>query len=228
MKHVISILSVLILAVFLVPVLAQGHAAHHPAQQAVQPDTSSGMTMMKGKMMQGKMMGSKAMMKGGKMHGGMMGGKGMMGHMGCGKMMGMHGPMMGAFHTIHHLPDLQKKLNLNDDQVQKLKSIRAVFLKNKIDREAEIQKKKVDLDMLIDKNASPAQVRKVLKGIFDAKLELQVSAYETSQKMLGVLTLEQREQFKGQKKKCMMGMMGGMMEGMKGGMKGSGMMGCGK
>ncbi len=212
MKHRIFILSVLMLAIFLVPVLAQGHAAHHPAQQAVRPDTTGGMTMMKG-----KMMGGKAMMKGGKMHGGMMS------HMAGGKMMGMHGPMMGAFHTIHHLPDLQKKLNLNDNQVQKLKSIRAEFLKSKIDREADIKKKKVDLNMLIDKNASPAQVRKVLKGIFDAKLALQVSAYETSQKMLGVLTLEQREQFKSQKKKCMMGMMGSMMEGMKGGM-----MGCGK
>ncbi len=205
MKQVISILSILILAVFVVPVWSQGDAEHHPAQQAIRPDTTTGMSMMKSAMMQGKMMGGK-----GQMQGHMKGGHGMMGKMDCGHKMAMHGPLMGAFHTIHHLPDLQKQLTLNDDQVQKLKNIQADFLKRKIDLKAVIQKEKVDLKMLVDKNASPAQVRKVLKGILDTKLELQINAYETSQKMLSVLTLEQREQFKSKKKKCKMGMMGGM------------------
>jgi len=215
MKSLISILSILVLAFFVLPVGAQGHADHHPdGNAAVQGDSASGMGMMKGGMMQGGMMKS-----------GMMGGKGMCSGMMKGGMkggmMGMHSPLMKSMHTIKHLPDLKSKLDLTDAQVNKLKDMRTNYLKQKADWEAAIKKSEIDLKALVDKKASPSEIRKTLKSLYDVKLDMKVAAYETAQKMLSVLNKEQLEKYKTKMSGCMGGgMMGGKKGGMMGGKKG--------
>jgi len=203
MKSLISILSILVLAFFVLPVGAQGHAAHHPDENsAVQGDSASKMGMMKGGMMQGGMMGGKSMCSG------MMKG-------------GMKGGMMGN-HTIKHLPDLKSKLDLTDAQVNKLKDLRTNYLKQKADWEAAIKKSEIDLKTLVDKKASPSEIRKALKSLYDVKLDMKVAAYETTQKMLSVLNKEQLEKYKTKMSGCMDG---GMMDGKKGEKKGKTMKG---
>ena len=228
MKVMISVLSIVVLAFFIVPVGAQGHASHHSGQNAiVQADSARGMGMMKG-----GMMGGKGMMQGGMMHSNMMGRKTMMGGMMTmckqmmkggmmggsmmssmmGGMMGMHSPLMKSMHTIHHLPQLQSKLNLSDAQVEKLKTMQSVFLKEKIDLEASTKKKEIDLQQLIDKNAPVSKIRAVLKTIYDNKFRMQVTAYETAQKMLSVLSEDQLKKYKNQTTNCSKMMGSGMMK----------------
>lgn len=171
----------------------------------------SGGMMMGGKgMMQGGMMGGKkhcGMMGGkGMMQGGMKGHQGMMGGMG---MMGMKDPLHKYMHTIHHLPDMQAKFNLEDSQVSKLKELRADFLKKLADWKATLEKKNIDLKMLLDKNASASDVKKLLSSYYDVKVTIKVTAYEVANKMRSLLTMEQKQQFDATLGKCKM--MGGMM-----------------
>ena len=218
MRLLSVVVSMFVLALFVIPGVAQYQSAHHPQPaQAVQADSSNGMGMMQGSMMQGgmmpgSMMGGKekrqcCMMSGKRMMpGGMMGKKGMMG----GKM-GMHGPMHKFMHMVHHLPDLQAKLNLNNDQVSKLKQIRADFLKKQADWKAGLEKKQIDLGLLLDKNASASEVKKLLSSSCDTKVEMQVAAYQTATKMRALLTPEQRQKLKSVMTMGMCKMMGGKM-----------------
>lgn len=131
--------------------------------------------------------------------------------------------MMSKYkHIVYHLPKMKNKLGLSDEQVARLKKIKINFLKSQIDREAEIKKKELDLRELLDSEASVSDVRKVLKSIYDVKLDMKVSLYQTAKEMLSVLTKEQREKLKNMQMKMMQGMM------MRGMMQGGGMMMHGK
>ncbi len=215
MKLFTVVMSMFVLALFAMPGISQENPAHHPAQaQTVQADSAAGAGMMSGGMMGGKgmMMGGKSKkqcgMMGGKgmKQGGMMGHKGMMGGM---SMMGMKDPMHKYMHTVKHLPDLQTKLNLTDDQVSKLKQLRADFLKKLADWKASLEKKSIDLGMLLDKNASASEVKKMLSSYYDVKVTIKVNAYEVANKMRSLLSMQQREQFDSTIGKCKM--MGSMM-----------------
>lgn len=192
---------------------SQDHAAHHPDQtRAVQADTSAGHGMMGSGMMSGGMMGSGSGMMGGKgmMKCGQMGGKGMM-H-GKGKM-GSHGPLHRYMHIVHHLPGMKAELGLSDDQLDQIKNIQSDFLKQNIDWKADIEKRQIDLGLLLDKEGTVTDVRKALKPISNVKLEQKVAYYETARKMLSLLTAEQKEKVQDSCPMCkgdgkMMGMMG--------------------
>lgn len=219
MRSLSVIFPAITILVFFFIANAQDHTAHHPEQTAtVQADTSAGMGMMPGgmmsqqgmhsmcgKMMKGGMMGSKGMMGGqGMMSGGMMGqmhGQGVMGH---------HDPMHRYMHLVYHLPGMKTKLELTDDQLGKLKTIRSDFLKRKADWDANVEKKQIDLDALLDKDAAPGDVGKILKSINDVKLEMKLASYETAQKMKAVLSPDQLERLDEMCPMCMgSGMMGG-------------------
>ncbi len=208
MRLLSVVVSLFVLALFVVPGIAQDYSAHHPRQaQVVQSNSSTGMGMMQSGMMGGKGKKQCCTMSGkGMMHGGMMGQKGMMG----GKM-GMHSPMHKYMHIVHHLPDLQAKLNLSNDQVSKLKQIRADFLKKQADWKASLKKKQIDLELLLDKNASANEVKKRLSSYYDVKVEMQAAAYQTATKMRALLTAEQQQQLKSVMTMGMCKMMGGKM-----------------
>lgn len=233
MRFLSIIFTMAIIAMLIVSANAQEHATHHPDQTAtVQTDTSGGMGMMQG-MMQGGMMGPQGMhaqCMNKMMNVGMMGGQGMMGGNGMmrggmmGNMMGMmhgqgmmghHNPMHHYTHLIYHLPDMKVKLKLSEDQVNRLKTVQADFLKRRADWNAAIDKKEVDLNLMLDKNAAPGDVEKILKSIYDVKVAMKVASYETAQKMKTVLSPDQLGKLDDSLSMCtgqgMMGMMGGQM-----------------
>jgi hypothetical protein len=194
MKSVFVIITAIIIAMFVFSTNAQDHAAHHPDEGAtVQTDTSGGMDMMED-IMQGEMMtqqGMRCPMCGKMMKGGIMGnmknmmhGQGMMKH---------RNPTHRFMHLVYHLPDMKTKLGLSEEQIVLLRNMQADFLKQKVDWEASIQKKEIDLNLLLDKNATPGDVGKILESIYDVKLQMKVSSYETAQKMRAILSADQEE-----------------------------------
>ncbi len=195
MKSLIAVFSIVLVAFFTAPAAAQ-QSDHHPDQgQAMQAGTTAGMMsgkgMMEGGMMSGMMGGQatkgKCPMCGKMMKGGMMGGRGMM----SGGMMG--GEMHRFMRAIYHLPELKAKLDLSDDQVSQLKELQTAFLKSKADWKANIEKKRIDLDNQLDNKAAASEVRKTLQAISGIKVDLKVAGYETAQKMISILTSEQKE-----------------------------------
>lgn len=210
MRKIFILFSALAVTVLYSGLYAQsGHATHHPDQQATtQSDTSNMMGKrcpMCGQMMKGGMMSGKGMMQGGMMQGGMMQGGMMQGGMMKGGMMGMmHGqsmghmdsPMMSAvMPVLHHLPDMQTKLGLSDDQLNRIKSIRADFKKKQIDRKAEIEKTNIDLKAQVDKNADTKDVSRTLEKISKLQTQIQVESYATAQKLLSILNADQRKKW---------------------------------
>ncbi len=228
MRKMIYLLSALVLGLIAYPLQAQ----EHRMMQSTQGDSAvmkSGMGKMQTQQQMPHKMGKKGqkpgMMQGkggmmGMMHGqgGMMGmmhgqdGKGMMGH----DMM-MSPVKMKVMPVMHKLLNMQEKLKLSDKQIEQLKQIKMDFEKGKIDRQAKIKKLNIDLKALVDKNASAKDIRKVLEKISALKVTCQVKAYETANKMLKVLTPQQKKQWdewlKNHKKNCCMPEKGkGMMQ----------------
>ncbi len=150
----------------------------------------------------GMMMPYHRMMGQHSMYNGMMGNRGMYGNMyqsmmgGFGMMMPgmMQGPfpMMRSMQVVNTLPEMKIQLNLTDAQMQKLADLQSGFLKKRADWVADIQKNRIDLNILFDKKASAPQVRKILDSMAGTMVDMQVAAYETSQQMLAVLTPEQQ------------------------------------
>lgn len=216
--------------------LGLGQQTEHTKQQTVRKqDTlrtkakTPGMMQMRQPMMGKGMMGNKPgmhgkmkgmmddkqgkqcnMMAGNKMMGKMGGSNGMMGHMMKPGMMEQMGPLHKYMHVIHHLQQQSDKLSLTDAQINRLKTIQAEYQKNQVDRQADIKKKQIDLRLLLDKKASASDVRKLLQKVYDNKLNTDVAIYETAQKMLSVLTADQREKWEAQGS-CKMGGSGMMM-----------------
>ena len=170
---------------------------------------------MKSGMMKGMMQGDKkcSMMQG--KHSGMMSGM-MKGNMmksnmmksGIMEMMGNMGPLHKYQHTIHHLTQQAENLALTDIQLDKLKNLQANFQKRQADLQADSKKKQIDLGLLLDKKASTSDVRKNLKGVYDNRLDGEIAVYETAQKMLTVLTPEQKEKWEQEGAKDTCNMMG--------------------
>ena len=187
---------------------AQGHAAHHPQQAQMKGDTSQARGMMQGgmmgKMMQGGMMGG--MMQGGMM-GGMMKGMGMM--QGG---MGMSDPLHRYIRVLHHLPALSARLNLTESQQAQFKQIRADFLKKQADWKASLEKTKIDLNLLLDQNASAKEIKKLLEKFYQTQIEMQITAYRTVRQLKGLLNPDQQKQWASLTgKTCSGGMGKGMM-----------------
>ena len=168
-------------------------------------------TQVTGGMRQGMMRSDSTvgMMRGGMSKGMMMGPGGQMGMMSGmrGKMMGMMGSGMGMMggmmmeplhsylRALAHSSGWMAKLDLSDQQKTKLVTLRADFLKRKADLQAELQKAKIDLDLLLGKNAPPAKVKQLLEKYYSSKVALQVDAYKTAQQIRSLLTPQQRKVF---------------------------------
>ncbi|HDL18036.1 MAG TPA: hypothetical protein ENH29_03185 [Bacteroidetes bacterium] len=200
---------------------------HHPKQKVASKSAkkSSGMmgqgmmqgdkkcsTMQEkeGSMMKGKMQESKECSKMQEKEGGMMGGmmKGNMMKSGMMEMMANMGPLHKFQQIIHHLTQQAENLALTDGQLDKLKNLQANFQKRQADLQADRKKKQIDLGLLLDKKATASDVRKNLKGVYDNRLDGEIAVYETAQKMLAVLTPEQKEKWEQAKEKDTCNMMG--------------------
>lgn len=133
------------------------------------------------------------MMRGNKMQGNMM----HRGMMGSGMMQGQH--MMGNMHNtlhpymrlVHAIPAFDDELSLTTSQSNKIIDLQTTFLKQKIDYRAEMNKKSNQLEELLEKDASTAEVKKLLEEIAGVKINMFTSAYETVNQMKGELNQEQ-------------------------------------
>jgi len=115
----------------------------------------------------------------GMMHGKMMKSKGMCGGMMKGGMMNMMGDKgMMIMHPFFQLKNISNE-----------------FQKRNADWKAAIEKKQIDLKLQFDNNASVKEVKKYFQAISETKLEIQISAYESAQKMLSVLNTKQKEKW---------------------------------
>ena len=203
MRSTIILFSIVLFAFLAFPAAAQ-HVAHHPEPgRIMMTDSTTGMMHGSGMMMQGGMMGSQGMMDKCPMGGQGMMQSGMMGNM----MQGMHGgtgmrfdspPMNKQMMLINRLPKMKTALSLTDDQLGKLQKMQNDFHKNQIDLRASLAKKKIDLDAAIDKSASVADVRGILREMADIQTNMAVNTYETAGKMNDVLTAGQKMKLKNQ------------------------------
>jgi len=165
----------------------------------------------------------------------------MMGHE---RMMGMPGQKEGMEHKMgmpgygggygggpFDIDMLKEHLKLNDDQVAKLRKIRADYQKEMIKRNANLRVAMLELWEIIDaKNLDMGKAEKKVKELEAMQSDLMLYRIRALQETRKFLTDEQYEQFREigfRMMRRMMGrhsMMGGMMGGMGGGMMG-GMMG---
>ena len=201
-----------IVAVLLVggPAAARHYSGQDDGKQMMKTDSTKHMkhgTMMKTDstkhMKRGNMMKDPNTMHGESMHRQMMGREGM--GMREGMQQGMQGwGMSGNMHCVlclvnqemmwvNRLPDMQSELSLTDDQVTKLTQLRTLVQKQKIDLNAEVQKKQIDLKTLMEQGASGAEIRKSLQAITNLEVDSAVATYETAMKMKSLLTAQQKE-----------------------------------
>lgn len=145
-------------------------------------------------MMQGNMMGQ-GMMGQGMMGRGMMG-QGRMGRMNHG-MMGSQMPMQRYMRMVNLMPFMGQKLSLTDEQVSQLIDMRTAFKKQQVDFMADLAKQRMKMQDLVKNEASTAQLKEQLQTCSDIRINLQVAAYETFNKMKGVLNDNQKEQLQG-------------------------------
>ncbi len=130
----------------------------------------------------------KNMMRGGMMQGGMMqGGMGMM---------NQNMPMQKYMMMIQKLPMMTQALSLTESQAKQLLAMRTDFMKKKIDYQAAIDKKKIDLENMLENDASSSELKTAMESIADSKIDMNISAYETSKKMKGALTDQQKQTLK--------------------------------
>lgn len=122
------------------------------------------------------------------------------------KMMKMHNriksQIAGSFFL---LPMVQKELNLNDKQVEKLEKMKADYAKKMIDKRANIAKAKVDLGLLMNKfNQDIPSIQRILQNMSNMKVAMRVNRLKAFEQAKSVLTSAQKtklEQFwKGEKR----------------------------
>ncbi len=138
---------------------------------------------------QGKARSSSARMMG--MSGSMMGSG--MGMMGMGESMGMMSPLHSYVRTLMHSKAWLARLKLPAEQAAKIEAIRAEFLKRKADVKADLEKTRIDLNLLTSKEANASKVKPLLQKYYADRIALEIDAYKTVQRIRGILTPEQRK-----------------------------------
>lgn len=225
MKYRLSILSLVIVLCFTVPVAAQ------PSSHAMQADSSTGM-MYRGMMPHhpGMMSGNSMMQSGtgpgmmnhcampcpgcsqGMMGTMMQGGMGMMNHMMPGMNGGMnmmedHVLMKKQLILINRLPEMKIQLSLTDNQVEQFQKMRDVFQKKLIDLGAVLAKNGIDLRAAIAANVPASDVRTRLEEMAGIRIDMLTEAYDTAAKMKNALDNEQKSKLENQTRGRMMGNM---------------------
>lgn len=123
-------------------------------------------------------------------------GQGMMMQQGMMHHMNQQMPMQPYMMMVKMLPNMQEKLNLTQEQMEKLIDLEADFKKQKADYQAELAKKRMKLKSLLMEKASADEVKKQMLQCVNTKVDMGISAYETAGKMKALLTAEQKEKMK--------------------------------
>ncbi|MGB2696300.1 MAG: Spy/CpxP family protein refolding chaperone [Candidatus Zixiibacteriota bacterium] len=145
------------------------------------------------------------MMKCGEMGHGAMGG--MCGGMGCGTMASGCSGKCGSGEKMERCKQgfmlcCPEELGLTDEQVASLKSIKMNFMKDEIQREANLKLAKLELkELMATDKLDLAKVEKKIKSIAAMKADAKIACLKSCEKAKGILTPEQMEKCKGQHKK---------------------------
>ncbi len=94
---------------------------------------------------------------------------------------------------VKRVPEMQDELSLTDDQVIKLIDLQTAFVKKAADLRADLTKKELKLKSLISSNASTVEIGDQMKTCASTGVEIGISAYDTANKMLTVLTDSQKK-----------------------------------
>lgn len=113
-------------------------------------------------------------------------------------MMNRHDSGMMPYGMLNHLPMLMEKLDLSSDQVTRLKETKEAFMDETANLNNKINKERQRLAELVSNDASTEQYRSQLMSYYQSVIDLQESAYETSNEMKKVLTEKQRQKLKNQ------------------------------
>lgn len=130
------------------------------------------------------------------MNGNDMGQMGMMENMMCPMHQGTMGqqmPMKKYMMTVNMLPDMQSQLSLSQDQTEQLIDLQASFKKQQIDYKADLAKKMMNFQNLLENDASADEVRSQMQESANIHINMMVAAYETAHKMKSTLTNEQKD-----------------------------------
>lgn len=112
----------------------------------------------------------------------------------CGKMTPAKMPMQKYMMLVNHLPDMQMKLSLSDEQTHKLIDMRAAYKKQLIDLQADLTKNQMMMNKLLNDKAPANKVESQMKACSDTKIAMKMAAYKTAMQMKDLLTEKQKEQ----------------------------------
>ncbi len=122
----------------------------------------------------------------------------------CGE--GMKGEMMGCCKKEFFLC-CKEKLELTDEQVKSLKSIKMDFMKADIQKEADLKVAELELkELMAADKMDMAKVEKMIKDIHMMKAEKKIAHLKAFEKAKGILTPEQLKKQKEQHEMMMKGM----------------------
>jgi protein CpxP len=122
---------------------------------------------------------------------------------------GGHGQNYGAqrshtSHYLHHFIRHQKELGLNDEQVNKLKTLSLEWDKTRIKGLADIEVAERDVEALMhDEKADLSAIESKMKDAKMKEVTLRMTALKTRRDALALLTPEQREKDKAEHQKRM-------------------------
>ena len=114
----------------------------------------------------------------------------------CGQMMGNAMPMQHYTMMINHLPMMQEQLSLNQQQTNQLIDLQTEFKKQQVDYKAELMKKRMQLQKLLQNDAEAGEIQSQMQECADTRISMNVAAYETVKEMKSVLNQDQMNQMK--------------------------------
>jgi Spy/CpxP family protein refolding chaperone len=130
-------------------------------------------------------------------------GGGMMGQMGCGKMChGMYCGMVGCEGEMgcckrEFFLCCKKELELSDEQVKVLRSIRIDFLKGNLRKEADLKIAHLEFKALMEDNkASLKEIEAKLKAVEKLRTDMKLSHIRAFRESKALLTPEQKEKLR--------------------------------
>ncbi|MFP4529515.1 MAG: Spy/CpxP family protein refolding chaperone [Candidatus Kapaibacterium sp.] len=110
----------------------------------------------------------------------------------CGMMMG-HNMMSRSMKMLNSLPYMEDKLDLTEQQTDKLIDIQTEFKKRQIDHKASMKKCGMKMRNLMKNNASAEDVKAQMESCSNIMVNMGTEMYRTMQSMRSVLTADQRE-----------------------------------
>ncbi len=135
----------------------------------------------------------------GAMHGGQYGNNWGCGHNMMANTPGYHhnGHMAMGMHygLVYSFPQFENELNFTEEQSEELYEIKKSFTDNNAELRTDMEEERQALADLYQSNASTSKVEKQLEAYYNTMRKLNTKAYDTYQKMYGLLSAQQKEKF---------------------------------